>query len=98
MKGEQLPAHGGVWKAKFDVALDAAQKRGVVVLEQVRGHDHHPSNRSSSYIRQLRFWLMLVEQDSPVDTRLDTIKRTVVAMNGVEMTGSRPISSQEPSL
>jgi len=33
MKGEQLPAHGGVWKAEFDVALDAAQQCGVIVLE-----------------------------------------------------------------
>jgi hypothetical protein len=33
MKGEQLPVHGGVWKAEFDVALDAAQQRRVVVLE-----------------------------------------------------------------
>ena len=34
MKGEQLPAHGGVWKAEFDVALDAAKQCGIVVLEK----------------------------------------------------------------
>jgi hypothetical protein len=27
MKGEQLPAHGSVWKAKLDVALDALLDR-----------------------------------------------------------------------
>jgi hypothetical protein len=27
MKGEQLPAHGSVWKAEFDVALDAQLDR-----------------------------------------------------------------------
>jgi hypothetical protein len=41
MKGEDISAHGGVWKAEFDMPLDAAQQRWVVVLEQVRGHDHH---------------------------------------------------------
>ena len=41
MKGEQLPAHGCVWKAEFDVALDPSKQRGVVVLKQVRGNDHH---------------------------------------------------------
>ena len=40
MKSEQLPAHGGIWIAKFDVALDAPEQRGVVVLEQVRRDDH----------------------------------------------------------
>lgn len=41
MKGEQIPAHGCVWNAELDVALNAAQQCGVVVLEQVCGHDHH---------------------------------------------------------
>jgi hypothetical protein len=41
MKGEQLPAHGGVGIAEFDVALDAAEQRGVKVLEQVRRADHN---------------------------------------------------------
>jgi hypothetical protein len=41
MKSEQLPSHGGVWKTEFDVTLDAAQQRGIVVFKQVRGHDHH---------------------------------------------------------
>ena len=41
MEGEQFPAHGGVGIAEFDVALDAAQQRGVIVLEQVRRHNHH---------------------------------------------------------
>jgi hypothetical protein len=32
MKGEALPAHGGVWIAKFDVSLDAAQQGRVAIL------------------------------------------------------------------
>lgn len=35
MKGEQLPAHGGVWNAELDVTLDAAEQSGVVVLEKI---------------------------------------------------------------
>jgi hypothetical protein len=31
MKGEELPAHGGVWIAEFDVALDAAAFVGRIV-------------------------------------------------------------------
>jgi hypothetical protein len=35
MKGKQLPAHGGVWKAELDVTLDAAQQCGIVVLKKI---------------------------------------------------------------
>jgi len=32
MKGKQLPAHGGIWIAEFDVVLDATKQRWVIVL------------------------------------------------------------------
>ena len=41
MEGEELPAHGGIWNAELDVALDATEQGGVVVLKQVSGHNHH---------------------------------------------------------
>ncbi len=41
MKGEELPAHGSVWKAELDVSLDTAKQRGIVVFKQVRRDDHH---------------------------------------------------------
>jgi hypothetical protein len=34
MKSEQFPAHGGAWKAEFDVALDTTQQSGVIVFEK----------------------------------------------------------------
>jgi hypothetical protein len=32
MKSEELSAHGGIWIAEFDVALDAAQQGRVAIF------------------------------------------------------------------
>jgi hypothetical protein len=41
MKREELAPHGLGGKLEFDVPLDAPQQRRVVILEQVRRHEHH---------------------------------------------------------